>query len=85
MSRAKTSTLALFVAALLYIAAYAVAWEQRRPAANMAYFVYSDNDTTDRICYRVFYPLDWLHRRLFDSGKHRFDATPMRPDPGNRG
>jgi len=50
-----------------YIAAYEVAWRHALPAANMAYFVYSDDERLDQFAYVIFYPVQHVHR-LFGFG-----------------
>lgn len=67
------------VAMAAYVGSYCIAWANRHPAANMAYFIYSSNDAVDTACYRVYFPIYWVHTRLLHAGKHNHDREPFTP------
>jgi hypothetical protein len=48
-----------------YAAAYGVALARRVPAANMAYFVYSERPGADDALYKAFLPAYRVHRGLW--------------------
>ncbi len=65
--------------ASIYIIAFELAYFNKGPATNMAYFVYFDNSRADDLAYRVFYPAYWLQRQVFEGPKHNKDRLPASP------
>ncbi len=66
------------VVGVLYAVAFELMYFRRRPAGNMVYFIYSDNDTIDTFSYHFFYPAYWVQRRLFRFGQtHNEDREPI--------
>jgi hypothetical protein len=63
----------------LYVAAFEFMYLQRGPAANMFYFVYSENETVDNLSYRFFYPAYWIQQHVFNGQKHNDDREPVNP------
>ena len=66
-------------AALVLLAAYLGSWSLRRelgiirPAANLAYFYYSDDERLDRALYVLYWPC----YRLFSNLRHNQDRPPF--------
>jgi hypothetical protein len=85
-SRLRKSLIALGVAGLVYVSAFELMYLNRGPAANMVYFIYAENRKVDSVCYRLFYPLYWVQRRLLNCGQTHNDdrEAPVYP-PGFRG
>ncbi len=79
MKRPQLSFLILiFVGA--YVATYGILYSQRKSAGNMFYFQYLEgrSDLAERTLYDVFYPISWMHSRLFEGQKHVWDrAAPV--------
>ena len=48
-----------------YVAAYAALRAGMRPAANMAYFVYSEDARADLACYRLLWPAYRAHQQAW--------------------
>ncbi len=46
----------------IYVISYVIVWRNRVPAADMAYFAYSENDNLDHVAYVFFYPVQRVHR-----------------------
>ena len=74
----------LAIAAILaaYFLAYGATYSQRKPAGNMAYFVYSDGPSRDALCYRLFLPAYRVHQvlwRAFDRPFTRYNGDRPRP------
>ena len=55
-------------AAVILVAAYSTAYKMapRIPAANMAYFVYSDNDRVNTFCYYFFMPAYLINKHAYE-------------------
>lgn len=58
--------------ALIYAAGYGAALARRRPAANMTYFVYSENAALDRALGALFKPAYRLHQSLCAAARRPF-------------
>jgi len=63
----------------LYLLVYAFLYHFRGPAANLAYWVYSEStpDWAEVSLYYAFYPPYFVHQRLFAGARHNYD----RPEP----
>ncbi|MBI5597046.1 MAG: hypothetical protein HY928_13215 [Elusimicrobia bacterium] len=71
MSRKKFVGGAAFMVLLaVYGASYAGI--ARGPAANLAYFVYSEDSRVDAACYYLFLPAYRLHQRLWEARDRGF-------------
>ncbi len=66
-------------AACLYLSAYGALYHFGRPAANLAYWVYSDHGPAwaEDCLYYAFYPPYFVHQRVLGGGRHNYD----RPEP----
>ena len=63
---------------LIYISAFEFMYLNRVPAANMAYFGYTDNVRAESFFYYFFYPAYWVQRRVFGFGQtHTWDREPV--------
>jgi hypothetical protein len=60
----------------VYVGSYAIVRSHIGPAANLAFFVYSDNGVVDSVCYYAFLPLYKVDRWL-TGRKHNLDRTPI--------
>ncbi len=78
MKRWRLALLAI-VPLLVCVAAYSVAYSRRVPAANLAYFAYTDHAPSfvERTMLYGFYPVYYIHSRVFSGQKHVWD----RPRP----
>jgi hypothetical protein len=72
-------SVAWVLAMTLYVGSYAVMYWNRRPAANMFYFIYSENSYVEEVSYHLFYPLYWIHRHVFWGQKHNDDRERIVP------
>lgn len=59
---------------LVYGAVYLVVRSQVKPAANMAYFVYADSATANRVCYYAFWPVYRIDRAI-TGRRHNADRS----------
>ena len=83
----KTIVTALACGALLYLAVYASLFHLRRPAANLAYWAYTE-DTPEWIetcLYYVFFPVYFVHQRVFDVQRHTWDRFEIIYPPDFKG
>jgi hypothetical protein len=72
----KLSLLTLTGMLTLYVLSYAIAYRQRSPAANLAYWVYPEiPHCSEDMLYRLFYPVYFPHRHLLDCGRHNYDRA----------
>jgi hypothetical protein len=67
----------------VYISSYGVLYLQRKPAGNMFYFQYLDSGpaAAERVISWVFYPVSWIHTRVFSGQKHVWDRPAPVDDP----
>ena len=78
--RADTFWLLLAGAFAIYLVAYATAYTCRSPAANLAYFVYAEQGTMDRMLYVLFWPPYRVHGLILRRARHLLDR-PDQPRP----
>ncbi len=66
-------------AVCLYVFVYGALYHVRTPAANLAYWVYSERAPAwaEECVYYAFYPPYFLHQRVVGAGRHNYD----RPEP----
>lgn len=83
----KKTTILAIVVAVAFFAGYAGAYflAPRLPAANLAYFVYSDTPRVDSACYYFFLPAYRLHQnfnKLRHTGfaRHNWDRPKISPE-----
>jgi hypothetical protein len=69
----------LGVVGVLYLCAFEWMYVRRGPAANMFYFVYSENSARDTFCFRAFYPAYWVQQRFLSGQKHNDDREAVSP------
>ena len=69
----------LAVVGVLYVGAFELMYIRRDPAANMLYFIYSEDDSADTFSYRFFFPIYWVQRHVFGGQKHNDDRAGMDP------
>jgi hypothetical protein len=62
-----------------YVAVYCAFYHFRKPAANLAYWAYTDDspDWIENCTYYTFYPLYLIHQRFLGGHRHTWD----RPEP----
>lgn len=61
---------------IAYVSSFAVAISKREPAANLQYFVYSDDSDHDRLLFCGYWPLYFICSRIHIVPRHNLD----RPD-----
>ncbi len=68
----------------LYIAIYGCLFHYRRPAANLAYWAYTDAgpDWVETCLYYGFFPVYFVHQRVFHSQRHTWDRSTPVMGPG---
>jgi hypothetical protein len=61
---------------LLYVGSYAAFYVHRRPAGNLAYWVYlpggNETEREEEALYDLYYPIYKIHQ-VFDTGRHNYD------------
>jgi len=57
-------TLLLILSTVVYASAYWVSLSYRKPAMDLRYFYYSENEDADICLYYLFYPPYQVHKRL---------------------
>jgi hypothetical protein len=70
----------VLTACAAYVASYGILYSQRKSAGNMFYFQYLKGgpDLAERTLFDVFYPISWMHSRVFAGQKHVWDrAAPV--------
>ncbi len=67
----------LFCCFLLYVFAYVTLFHYRRPAANLAYWCYTGTgpDWAETCLYYGFFPVYFVHARMFDGHRHTWDRS----------
>lgn len=68
----------LALAAAVYVLTYALAYAQRKPAGNLAYFCYTGpafSEHVEHALYRIYWPVYKLHRAL-GAWRHNGDRDP---------
>jgi hypothetical protein len=62
-----------------YVIAYAATYANRKPAANLAYWAYTEDtpEWVEDCLYYGFYPVYFIHQRLFQVGRHTWDREPV--------
>ena len=89
MNRGARGLAVAIVLISIYVLLYAVLYSNRKPAGNLAYWVYTGEDMPDeveRILYYVFYPLYFVHQRAFHVGPHTWDRPEwVMPPPDFQG
>jgi hypothetical protein len=85
MKRRKEYSLLCIVC--LYIAVYSCLFYFRRPAANLAYWAYTENtsETVETCLYYGFFPVYYVHQRVFNVQKHTWDRSEPVYPPGFNG
>jgi len=71
-----------------YVAAYCVLFHFRRPAANLAYWGYTEDcpEWIETCTYYFFYPIYFVHQRVFHGHRHTWDRLPIHlPGPDFQG
>jgi len=72
---------------VLYVAGYALIYANRKPAANLAYWAYTEDspEWVEDCFYYGFYPLYFIHQRVFHIGRHIWDRPVWVIPPGFEG
>jgi hypothetical protein len=65
----------IIFAFLVYLVAYGFLYSNRKPAANLAYWAYTEDRPmwVEDCLYYGFYPVYFAHQRLFHVGRHTWD------------
>jgi len=71
------------LALAIYFLGYGLA--PRQPAANMAFFVYSEDPKKDAFCYYLFLPAYRVHKQVFKWGDRSFTRYNTDRDPVYQG
>lgn len=66
-----------------YLSAYTVLYCSKSPAANMAYFVYTEHSKLDHALYWTFWPIYKFHGLVLGQSKHNLDrpTVPLATEP----
>lgn len=72
---------------LIYVMAYFALYSNRKPAANLAYWAYSEDKPqwVENCLYYGFFPVYFIHQRVFGIGRHTWDREEIHIPPDFQG
>ena len=83
----KSGTFILVYVLSLYLISYCALYYFRRPAANLAYWGYTENtpEWVESCMYYAFYPPYVVHQRIFHAQRHAWDRPTIHYPPDFQG